>query len=130
MGLAGRWCGGRSAAVNLAPDPGYGQGQGNIRRLIAGCKGGDRRGYSDAFQSLGHTAMTGQRQAVLLVAQRPSAEREAHTARTINRQFARCGVQVIAVPIDDRSPESPVAGISAVEDTMFARGSSRCLAFM
>ena len=89
----------------------------SVRRIIAECKGGDRWGYSDAFQLLGQTVLTGQEQAVLLVAQRHSAEREARSARTISRQFAGTGLHAIAVPVDDRLPGAPVADIGAVEHT-------------
>ena len=94
----------------------------SVRRIIAECKGGDRWGYSDAFQLLGQTVLTGQEQAVLLVAQRRSAEREARSARTISRQFAGTGLHVIAVPVDDRLPGAPVADIGAVEHALFTQG--------
>ena len=93
-----------------------------VRRIIAECKGGDRWGYSDAFQLLGQTALTGQEQAVLLVAQRHSAEREARSARAISRQFAGTGLHVIAVPVDDRLPGASVADIEAVEYALFTQG--------
>ena len=94
----------------------------SVRRIIVECKGGDRWGYSDAFQLLGQTVLTGQEQAVLLVAQRRSAEREARSARTISRQFAGTGLHVIAVPVDDRLPGAPVADIGAVEHALFTQG--------
>jgi hypothetical protein len=94
----------------------------SVRRIIAECKGGDRWGYSDAFQLLGQAVLTGQEQAVLLVAERHSAEREARSARAISRQFAGTGLHVIAVPVDDRLPGAPVADIGAVEHALFTQG--------
>lgn len=94
----------------------------SIRRIIVECKGGDRWGYSDAFQLLGQTVLTGQDQAVLLVAQRHSAEREARSASAISRQFAGTGLHVIAVPVDDSVPGAPVADIGAVEHALFTQG--------
>ncbi len=61
-------------------------------------------------------AKADQQKAILLVAQRQSTQREARDAQTINQQFARCGVHVISVLVDDRSPESLVAHINIVED--------------
>ena len=100
----------------------FGQGRYKRPTYHRGVQGGDRWGYSDAFQLLGQTVLTGQEQAVLLVAQRHSAEREARSARTISRQFADTGLHIIAVPVDDRLPGAPVADIGAVEHTLFTQG--------
>jgi hypothetical protein len=93
-----------------------------VQHVIVECKGGDKWGYGDAFQLLGQLRMTGEQHGILLVAERRSSQRGGRTAATMDRQFASSGVHVLAVPVDDRLPNSPLTDIGTIEDALFARG--------
>jgi hypothetical protein len=94
----------------------------NIRHVLVECKGGDRWGYSDAFQLLGQLRMTGEQHGILLVAERHSSQRWTRSAATLDQQFSPFGLHVLAVPIDDRLPNSPLTDIGVIEDALFTRG--------
>ena len=93
-----------------------------VHRIIVECKGGDKWGFSDAFQLLGEVRAVGESLGLLLAVERRSLERGSRSATALDRLFSGHGVHVIGIPIDDRVAEQPTVELHKVQRELFDRG--------